>query len=65
MKYIEIGGRWYLWREVLHLRREQRKALRQDKQPPLFPLYEDHRPAQERTASDRYREPSLFEGRVK
>ena len=28
MKYIEIDGRRYLWREVLRLRREQKKALR-------------------------------------
>jgi hypothetical protein len=29
-------------------------------QPTLFPLHEDHRPAGERTAAERYSEPSLF-----
>ena len=62
MKYVEIAGRRYLWREVLHLRREQRKAQRQESQPSLFPLHEDRRPEAERSASDRYQHPSLFEG---
>jgi hypothetical protein len=29
-------------------------------QPALFPLREDHRPAGERDAAERYREPNLF-----
>jgi len=29
-------------------------------QPTLFPLREDSRPAGERSAAERYREPSLF-----
>jgi hypothetical protein len=60
MKYIEIDGRRYPWRDVLQLRREQKKALRQAQQPALFELKHDPRPAPERTAAGRYLEPSLF-----
>jgi hypothetical protein len=60
MKYIEIDGRRYLWRDVVRLRREQKKALRQAQQPALFELRADFRPAAERTGAGRYREPSLF-----
>ncbi len=60
MKFIHIDGRRYLWREILQLRREQKKAARQP-QPTLFPLREDARPSTQRTASDRYQEPTLFE----
>jgi hypothetical protein len=31
-----------------------------EQQPTLFALREDHRPAGERNAAERYREPSLF-----
>ena len=60
MRYIEIGGKRYLWRDILQLRRDQRKALRQWQQTTLFELKTDFRPAAERTAEGRYREPSLF-----
>ena len=59
-RFIEIDGRRYLWRDVLRLRREQRKALAQAQQPALFQLKEDRRPVNDRTAAGRYREPSLF-----
>ena len=36
---------------------EQKPAAQQ---PALFTLREDHRPAGERNAAERYREPSLF-----
>jgi len=60
VKYIEIDGKRYLWRNLLQLRREQRKAQAQSQQPALFELKEDRRPLSERTASGRYQEPSLF-----
>jgi hypothetical protein len=43
----------------LKMRREQRKIVRAA-QPALFDLHDDARPAPERTADGRYREPSLF-----
>lgn len=60
MRYIEIDGKRYLWRDILQLRREQRKAFRQSQQPALFELKIDCRPVAERTAAGRYLEPSLF-----
>src|SRR5580700_4410203 len=60
MKFIEIDGKRYLWSDLLGLRREQKKAQARVVQPPLFELKNDRRPAADRTASDRYRAPSLF-----
>ena len=62
MKHIEIDGKRYLWRDVLQLRREQKKALARVQQPALFELKDDRRPEADRTAAGRYREPSLFSG---
>jgi hypothetical protein len=59
-KFIEIEGRRYLWRDVLQLRREQKRAHANAKQPALFELVDDRRPPAERTAAGRYLEPSLF-----
>jgi hypothetical protein len=59
MKYIVLGDKKYLWRDLLKLRREQRKAERQA-QPVLFDLKEDTRPPTQSTASSRYKEPTLF-----
>lgn len=59
-RFIDIDGKRYLWRDLLRLRQEQREAARQGGQPVLFELREDCRPATERTAAGRYREPSLF-----
>lgn len=36
LKYIEIDGKRYLWRELLALRREQRKAHARLQQPTAF-----------------------------
>ena len=60
MRYIEIDGKVYCWRDLLKLRREQRKAARQE-QPALFELQDDQRPKSQSTASSRYEEPTLFE----
>jgi hypothetical protein len=57
-RFIEIDGRRYLWRDLVALRRAQ--ATPAEQQPTLFTLHEDHRPAGERNAAERYREPSLF-----
>lgn len=58
---IVINGTRYRWSDILKLRRDQRTATPQTTQLPLFAdLPDDHRPAHERTANDRYRQPSLF-----
>jgi hypothetical protein len=57
-RFIEIDGRRYLWRDLVALRRAQ--ATPAPEQPALFALREDHRPAGERTATERYSEPNLF-----
>jgi hypothetical protein len=59
MKTIELGGIKYLWRDILKLRREQRKAQRQA-QLTLFVLEEDTRPQSQQCADCRYVEPLLF-----
>lgn len=58
-RYITIEGRQYLWREIVNLRREQVRAAAKPAQPLLFDdLKTDHRPPGERTAAERYNEPS-------
>jgi len=57
---IEIDGKRYLWRDIVQLRHQQKKADPRAQQPALFELKEDCRPRTERTAAGRYREPSLF-----
>jgi hypothetical protein len=58
---VILDGKPYRWRDLQPLRREQRAAGLQARQPALFDtLPEDRRPAHERTASDRYRQPTLF-----
>jgi hypothetical protein len=59
-RFIEIDGKRYLWRDLVQLRREQRKAHARAQQPALFELKDDHRPVAERSAAGRYQEPSLF-----
>jgi hypothetical protein len=59
-RFIDIDGKHYLWRDLLELRREQKKAHTRAQQPALFELKDDCRPMAERIAADRYREPSLF-----
>ncbi|HLJ45467.1 MAG TPA: hypothetical protein VKU01_05645 [Bryobacteraceae bacterium] len=62
LRYIEIDGKRHLWRDILQLRREQKKAFAHAQQPTLFAVKEDRRPEADRTAAGRYREPSLFSG---
>jgi hypothetical protein len=59
---IEIDGRRYLWREIAERRRRQIAAYdaAQGRQPVLFDLKDDTRPATQRTAGGRYAEPTLF-----
>lgn len=59
-KLIEIEGKHYLWRDILQLRREQKRAFAKAEQPALFELIDDRRPPASRTAAGRYVEPSLF-----
>lgn len=55
LQHIEIDGKRHLWREVLELRREQKKAHARAQQPTLFELKDDRRPEADRCASGRYR----------
>ena len=56
-----IDGKRYRWADLLQLRREQRAISPQAQQLALFDdLPTDRRPAHERAAADRYRQPSLF-----
>jgi hypothetical protein len=57
--FIVIDGKRYLWRDILKLRREQRKAAKKH-QLTLFELKDDCRPATQRTAEGRFSEPTLF-----
>ena len=58
-RYLVLDGKRHLWAELLRLRKEQRKAAKKE-QPTLFPLKEDRRPPTQKTASGRYKEPTLF-----
>jgi hypothetical protein len=59
---IIIDGHAYRWQQLCELRRQQLEAWRaaQPRQLALFDLKDDCRPAAERTAAGRYREPTLF-----
>jgi hypothetical protein len=58
---ILIDGKPYRWKDLVQLRREQLAAAERAVQLALFDnLPDDSRPAHERTASDRYQQPSLF-----
>jgi hypothetical protein len=59
-RFIEIDGKRYLWRDILQLRREQKKTHARAQQACLFELKDDSRPLTERTTAGRYLEPSLF-----
>ena len=61
MRFIEIDGKRYAWRDIIALHREQAKRGRQP-QPTLFDLKDDARPPSQRSAAGRYAEPSLFDG---
>jgi hypothetical protein len=57
--FVVIEGKRHLWKDIMKLRREQRKAARQP-QLTLFELEDDSRPASQRTAEGRFTEPLLF-----
>jgi hypothetical protein len=59
-KFIEIEGKRFLWRDLVKLRQEQRRAAAEARQLALFELRDDCRPPTERTAGGRYLEPLLF-----
>ena len=59
MRTVEVDGKRYLWRDLLKLRREQKKAQRHA-QLTLFELKEDSRPEAQRSADGRYSQPLLF-----
>jgi hypothetical protein len=55
--FIVIDGKRYAWKDILRLRREQRKLAMQ---PQLTLLKDDSRPASQRTAEGRFTKPTLF-----
>lgn len=57
-----IDGHAFSWRRIIELRRQQLAAIEKAKarQLALFEVKDDHRPAAERRAADRYLEPSLL-----
>ena len=59
---IVVDGHAFSWQRLCGLRRAQLEAWRvaQGAQPALFDLKDDCRPAAERTADGRYREPTLL-----
>ena len=59
---IVIDGRAYDWRRLCELGKAQLEAgwVSQGRQLALFDLKTDFRPASERTAARRYREPDLL-----
>ena len=61
--FIEIGGRRFVRRELVQIRREQLKAAAKAVQPTLFELRDDTRPSCERTAAKRYLEPFKSPGK--
>jgi hypothetical protein len=61
LHFIDIDGKRYLWRDIVELRRQQRRAHATTQQPPLFELKHDCRPSAARTPTGRYLEPSLFD----
>ena len=61
MRFVEINGKRYAWKDILQKRREQLQQSRQP-QPTLFDLKEDVRPTSQRSADGRYAEPTLFDG---
>ena len=65
--FIVIDGKCYRWKDIVMLRRTQLAALESAKatQLALFEaLHDDSRPTSERTAADRYQQPTLFENQI-
>ncbi len=61
LRFIDIDGKRYLWRDILRMRTEQRRDHAAAQQLALFELKQDCRPSAARTAAGRNLEPSLFE----
>ncbi len=61
-RFIDIDGKRYLWRDLMALRRAQ--ATPRVTQPTLFELRDDHRPAGERSAAERYQGVRHRTGRI-
>jgi hypothetical protein len=59
-KFIVVNTKLALRKELLTRRREQLAAVAKSEQPTLFEMKDDRRPIADRTAADRYLEPSLF-----
>ena len=57
---LVLDGKRYRWADLLRQRRAQRAAPQAAQLPLFADLPADRRPAHERTASGRYRQPSLF-----
>jgi hypothetical protein len=59
---VIVDGHAFSWQRLCELRRQQMEEWKaaQPSQPALFALKEDRRPAAERTAAGRFREPTLF-----
>lgn len=57
-----VDGHAFSWQRIVELRKQQLEAwnAEQCRQHALFKLTEDCRPATERTAAGRYREPTHF-----
>ena len=58
-----MDGHAFSWQRLAELRRQQLEAWKaaRPEQPALFALKDDCRPAAERSAAGRYREPSLLD----
>lgn len=60
-RFIDIDGHRYAWADLVQRRKAQLKEHAKVDQPALFDdLKLDYRPPGERSATERYREPSLF-----
>jgi hypothetical protein len=61
---LMVEGHAFSWQRLCELRRQQLEVWKaaQPEQRALFDLKDDCRPAAERTAAGRYREPTLFAG---
>lgn len=57
-----VDGHAFSWQRLVELRRQQLEAWQAERvrQLALFELKDDSRPAAERTAAGRYREPTFF-----
>jgi hypothetical protein len=59
---IIVDGHAFSWQRLTELRRQQLDTWRAEqlRQLTLFEMKDDHRPAAERSAAGRYKEPSLW-----